>query len=214
MSRSKIILLPLVFLLFCVVLAATFWDQRISNADAQSCAVYKSFYNQLPEKNATFFEGVSRSYAHFPSDRVPEPPKKFERDTGEYEEVNIAFDMEIFKRPIRETFEQDTTDFFGAVTEGKERRIRNCFDELDDAPGFYSGPFNVLHTREKMLGQDNQGFVSLWTFSPVGFSADGQFAVMYAGQYCGGLCGWGGFILLENESGVWVVVGDKWLWVS
>lgn len=214
MSRSKVVFLPLVFLLFCGILTAAFWDQRVSNADAQSCAVYQSFYNQLPEKEATFFENISRNYSHFPSDRVPEPPKIFERDTGEFEEVKLPFDMEPFNRPIRVTFEQDTTDYFGTVTEGNEQRISNCFDELDDAPGFYSGPFNVLHAREAMLGRDNQEFVSLWTFSPVGFSADGQFAVMYAGQNCGGLCGWGAFVLLEKEGGVWVVVGDKWLWVS
>ncbi len=214
MSRSKTIYLPLVFLLFCGMIAATFWDQRIIDADPKTCAIYKSFYSQLPEKNAAFFEGFSRSYAHFPSDRVPKPPQKFERDTGEFEEIEIAPGVEPFDRPVRETIEQDTTNYFGVVAEGEKRRISNCFDALDNSPGFYSGPYNLLYARETVLGRDSHEFVSLWTVSPVGFSKDGKSAVMYAGQYCGGLCGLGGFILLENKNGAWIVVGDSWLWVS
>jgi hypothetical protein len=214
MSRSKTILLPLSFLLFSGTVAAIWRGQRPIEADAQTCAVYQSFYRQLPEKKAVFFERVSRSYAFFPGDRVPEPPRKFEKDTGEYEEIELIPDMEPVMRRVRVTFEQDTTEYFSAVAEGEERRISNCFYELDDAPGIYSGPFSVLHARETALGRDQLGFVTLWTVSPVGFSEDGQSAVMYVGQFCGGLCGWGGFILLENKNGAWVVVGDKGLWVS
>ncbi len=212
-SRSKTVFLPLIFLL-SGIFAVVLWDRRNIEADAQSCAVYRSFYSQLPEKEAIFFEGVSRRYAYFPGDRAPEPPKKFERDTGEFEEIEMAPNMEPFKSAVRETIKRDTTEYFSTVAEGEERLISNCFDKLDDAPGVYTGPFNLLHVREIALGQDNQGFVSLWTVSPVGFSEDGQLAVMYAGQNCGGLCGWGGFILLENKNGDWVVVGDKWLWAS
>lgn len=215
MTISKTKFLPLAILLCAGVYVAVLWDRHFFNADVKTCAVYQGLFAELPEKEAIFFEGVSQPYEYFPSEYLPEAPKEFSRDTEEFQEVEaLAAGIEPFTVAVREYFEHDTADYFSAVATGKKERIKDCFKALDNAPGIYSGPYNLLHAREKMLGRDDQGFVTHWRVSPVGFSEDGRFAVIYADSYCGGLCGWGGIILFEIIDGKWSVIGDKTMWVS
>jgi hypothetical protein len=53
-----------------------------------------------------------------------------------------------------------------------------------------------------------------WTFSPVGYNAQGSEALVYVGHHCGGLCGTGHLVLLAKENGRWVVKNRVMLWIS
>ena len=52
------------------------------------------------------------------------------------------------------------------------------------------------------------------TFSQVGFSEDGQLALVYMGLRCGGLCGAGDLILLRRAPDGWTQVKAVSLWIS
>jgi len=136
------------------------------------------------------------------------------RDTGEFETVEWMPGSETYRQAIREEFEEDTTEYFSPVTEGDAENISHCFDSLNDKPGAFAGSFQVLRARETGLGRDDRGFVTLWSVSPVGFSDDDRSAIMYAENNCGGLCGWGGFVLFKRVDGEWVVAGESWRWIS
>jgi hypothetical protein len=54
-------------------------------------------------------------------------------------------------------------------------------------------------------------------FSAVGFNAEMTLAVVYLGHHCGGLCGGGGFAVLQKEAGKWKRVtfrGRSCFWAS
>ncbi len=53
---------------------------------------------------------------------------------------------------------------------------------------------------------DSGGWIEL---SAVGFNNDKTVAVVYMGHYCGGLCGGGGFHILEKKDGQWVALDWK-----
>lgn len=60
----------------------------------------------------------------------------------------------------------------------------------------------------------SQGWIEL---SAVGFNADKTIAVVYVGHHCGGLCGGGGFTILERNDGKWArrsFKGIGCMWVS
>jgi hypothetical protein len=53
--------------------------------------------------------------------------------------------------------------------------------------------------------------------SAVGFNADKTVAVVYMGHYCGGLCGGGGFHVLQKKDGKWAPLtwkGSSCVWES
>ena len=52
---------------------------------------------------------------------------------------------------------------------------------------------------------NSSGWIQL---SAVGFNADKTVAVVYMGQHCGGLCGGGGFHVLQKKDGKWALL--KW----
>lgn len=214
MSLSKTVFLPLAFLLLAIGAVLVWNDGRIGDADQRTCAVYQAFFEQLSDKKAVFVNSTSKAYAYFPSEYVSQPPRLFERSTAEQQIVSFGPDMPSYTVPVREFFEHDTAPFFDPVVNAKPQNITECFQGQGQAPGIFDGPFNLLYTREKALGRTNEGFVTLWSLSPVGFSDDSQFAIMYFENYCGGLCGWGGFMLMENRNSNWIIAGDKWIWVS
>ncbi len=192
-----------------------YWlDQRIILANDETCSVYSAFYQHFPDKKAVFFKPLSQSYDYFPSERTPQPPAKFMRNTGEFETVEWMPGSETYQQPIREAFEEDTAEYFSAVTEGDAENISHCFDSLSEKPSMFADSIQALYARETTPGRDDQGFVTLWSVSPVGFSDDGRLAIMYAENSCGGLCGWGGFVLFKQVSNKWTVAGDSWRWVS
>ena len=48
----------------------------------------------------------------------------------------------------------------------------------------------------------------------VGFNANGDQAIVYVANTCGGLCGKGYYVLLTESSGSWKIERDLMLWVS
>jgi hypothetical protein len=52
------------------------------------------------------------------------------------------------------------------------------------------------------------------TFSRVGFNSDGTKAVIYREVSCGGLCGYGGYILLSKDNGAWIEINSYGCWES
>lgn len=53
-----------------------------------------------------------------------------------------------------------------------------------------------------------------WTFSTVGYSENGEEALVYVGHHCGSLCGTGHLFLLAKENGTWIVKNRTMLWIS
>ena len=54
----------------------------------------------------------------------------------------------------------------------------------------------------------------LLTFSRVGFSADGTQAFFYYGNQCEGLCGVGGYVIMQKQGNSWEVDREIAMWVS
>ncbi len=57
----------------------------------------------------------------------------------------------------------------------------------------------------------SQGFL---TFSRVGFSPDGRQAFFYVSNTCGGMCGTGTYVVMENSHGRWMIRKEIVTWVS
>jgi len=78
--------------------------------------------------------------------------------------------------------------------------------------------------RSKMQTAGWEGFYQLYPnsggwieLSAVGFNTDKTVAVVYMGHHCGGLCGGGGFHVLEKKDGKWVPLewrGSSCAWAS
>jgi hypothetical protein len=158
-----------------------------------------------------FFRSVSAPLIS--RDDEGQAPTLFERDTGRSETVQLEIDgVTTIERPIREEFSVNTTDYFEALQSKPAASIASCFSS--DGPSFHNGSFDGLYLRERMLNRDDDGFVTVWSISPVGFSADGMHALLYAEHHCGALCGGGAYYLLEKQEANWRVIGDRWVWVS
>jgi hypothetical protein len=54
----------------------------------------------------------------------------------------------------------------------------------------------------------------IFTFSRVGFSKDGQQALLFVTNWCRTLCGTGEYYLLKKENGEWKVVNKHMIWIS
>jgi len=77
------------------------------------------------------------------------------------------------------------------------------FEALLDAPGAWNN-FNARYP-------DSGG---LLVFSRVGFSQDGSVALVYVSQYCGSLCGFGGYVLYRREGEEWREIAFLHRWDS
>jgi hypothetical protein len=58
------------------------------------------------------------------------------------------------------------------------------------------------------------GSPGILALSRVGFSSDGRQALFYVSNRCGGLCGGGGYVVMENIGGHWVIQKEIEKWVS
>lgn len=58
---------------------------------------------------------------------------------------------------------------------------------------------------------DSQGFLRL---SRVGFGAGGKQAVFYVKNQCGGKCGTGSYVVMENIDSGWKVTKEILIWIS
>jgi hypothetical protein len=202
MRPALILILAVITLLGCSAP-----QHRFADASAASCEVYRALFDQLPDRRAIFVRTAS----------LPLPPiagvvpTRFERDTGAFETVETEGVSGSFEFPIREEFAFDTSAYSEALRSGPFS-IASCFSEGD--PRIYDGSFELLHLRENLLNRDDEGFVTLWTVSPVAISPDGIQAIMYGDHYCGGLCAGGAYLVFEKQQHGWVLVGDRGVWAS
>jgi hypothetical protein len=58
------------------------------------------------------------------------------------------------------------------------------------------------------------GSTGILFFSKAGFNSKMTQAFIYAGRQCGGLCGFGKYILLEKKGSAWTIKNEMQLWVS
>jgi hypothetical protein len=58
------------------------------------------------------------------------------------------------------------------------------------------------------------GSVGLLSFSRPGYDATRTHALLYYGHGCGGLCGDGGYVLLERRDGKWMILRRVVTWMS
>jgi hypothetical protein len=58
---------------------------------------------------------------------------------------------------------------------------------------------------------DSQGYLAL---SRIAFSADGNQALFYASNSCGGKCGTGTYVVMEKRDGHWKLVKEIMVWIS
>lgn len=137
---------------------------------------------------------------------------RFEKPTGKFELVPGGAGV---KRPVREAFDKDVLSFSIPMFADYALPISQCFDK-GPQPSFYSGSHRWLTVREtglRLVGlTDTKTMPAILSVSPIGFSHDGRWAVLYAEYDCTGFCGGGGFSLFEQRNGTWKFVGTNWIW--
>jgi hypothetical protein len=67
---------------------------------------------------------------------------------------------------------------------------------------------------ENKDGWEALGASTIVRFSRIGYSCDGNQALLYRSQSCGGLCGSGDLVILEKKGDKWQVVLTRMLWIS
>jgi hypothetical protein len=67
---------------------------------------------------------------------------------------------------------------------------------------------------ENKGGWEALGASTIVRFSRIGYSCDGNQALLYRSQSCGGLCGSGDLVILEKKGDKWQVVLTRMLWIS
>lgn len=190
--------------------------QAPAAATSQSCAVYVAFFENFDGEKATFLNPHSNRFSQIVAPGAPPriAPAQFMGDTGKVEKITLYRGAEPIERKIKKRFAAHVSDYIEPLWSGKTANIKPCFQSSDSRPRFYKGRFKVLLTREKLLGRDKMGIVTVWRVSPIGISKDGARALIYADYYCGGVCGGGSYFLFEYQSGAWVRIGEHRVWIS
>ena len=102
-------------------------------------------------------------------------------------------------------------------TSTQKIKIKSFINPVFNLKPINKRKFNSFFKRDIDMGwnQIDKKFQSNWVveFSDVSFS--GNYAAVYYGYYCGGLCGLGQLLVLEKkESANWVVISKINLWMS
>lgn len=114
----------------------------------------------------------------------------------------------VFARDAGEEFSMDTSPYFGQLGAKPSFNIADCF--AAGGPQFHDGLFDALEARQT----NRDGFIALWSLSPVAVAPDNRYAMMYAEHNCGALCGSGEFYLFEWRGEEWTVIGVANDWIS
>lgn len=185
---------------------AFLWRER---AASETCSVFRSLHQHLLSYGSKpFFRSgtvlwkntAAANFGAMRREARPEypAPNTFERGRGTGDAVGGE----------KEEFTVDTAGYFGQVTAERTLFIRHCFE--GGQASFFDG-IGWLEIREALFGSHD---VRLWEVTPVGISQDGRYAVVYAENFCGFLCGIGMFYLFEQRDGVWVLAGTSLRWTS
>jgi hypothetical protein len=167
--------------------------------DHTSCAVYRSFYEQLPVKERNAFRARS-SPEMLVTHRIDDvAPIRFERGNGLLAPPGIG-------EPPPEEFAADTSSYWGQVRTKPAVRLSDCFPE--EGPRFFEDSENLTED-VRQAGTDK-----VWRVSPVAISADGRRALILGSHWCGSLCGGTDYYLFDRAGSDWVLVGHHSLWIS
>lgn len=126
------------------------------------------------------------------------------------------FDNEAVKKYLKDQNYQDA--ILGLLkTSTQKIKIKSFVDPTFNLKPINKRKFNSFFKRDIDEGWDqiNKQYLSNWVveFSKVSFS--GNYAAVYYGYHCGGLCGSGQLLVLEKkESANWVVISKINLWMS
>ena len=115
-------------------------------------------------------------------------------------------------KSVADAFEVDTSTFIAPLMADEAISIRHCFSgkeapSIYEAPADWSSPEGRAAIRGIKAGP-------LYQVSPVGFSPDGHYALLYEADICFDLCGSGSLVLFEKRKGVWVATGTALVWIS
>lgn len=102
----------------------------------------------------------------------------------------------------------DVTDFVFPGNDKQAYDIRKC---EKPRPKFFEGTFEDLEN--SIQGIETDG-LKLEKLSEVALSSSNEHAILYYEYDCGGLCGAGSFILLENTQTGWKKIGKRIVRVS
>jgi len=194
--------------------------QRVRLATAQRpddrmCAAYRGFKESLPDSDAVFLRPTTYTEELWRAQPGSDGVWVFYRETGEYESITMTPGAEPYLRQIMEPFEFAASPLLASRVSGPEVALTSCFEGRQENSLFWLGSLRELYRREQSHTDVDDLFLSVWSVSKVGFSADGAHALVYAEGYCGALCASGGYYLLEyTESAGWTIVGERILWVS
>jgi hypothetical protein len=115
------------------------------------------------------------------------------------------------------TLQQTTIDSFREVN-AKQASLRRSFHPAIDYELVDSIKIDSIFTNKGdpwgAYYKQFPGSQGILTFSRVGFSADGRQAFFYVSNRCGGLCGGGRYVVMENSNGRWIIGKEVEKWVS
>ena len=172
------------------------WAAR---ADARMCAVYRGFYRDTSKYGASVLHaGTARWLPMISLD-----PKR-DAKAG-LKEIRFEGWPSSNSRP---EIVVDVSTYFSPLMGERSLFIRHCFEGAGGAP-FFDGPSALLAIRSLFAARD-----SWWQLSPVGFSPDGDRALIYVTDTCSGWCGSGMFVLLERRGKDWAIIGTGLSWIA
>lgn len=170
-----------------------------AGANGQSCAVYRTFFEQLPARERQAFDRRSQPDILAVHRVEVATPRRFERGNG-----LMAPDP----NAPPQFFGADTSQYFGRVSSEPAVDLSSCFQS--ETPRFVNTPDEAL----ALVPKANSDILAVWSLSSVAISPDGQHALMVGGMLCGGLCGSGAYYLFEKAGEKWTLVGHHDLWIS
>ena len=219
------VLLAFVLLITFGFLTMSWLTSITPHANRDSCSIYQTYFDNFEQKDQQFFKRNSQEFDLFAmNEYYSVAPQTFSQDTGETETISSPSGDEPYDRSIYQNFKFDSKNLHAQLQESESARLTECFDTNKPHPRFTNLSLKLLEVKEfgpqpkrdadGFLPAFTKNFVTINVVSPVGYSNDGKFGMIYSEVYCGGLCGAGEYVLFERIEGEWIQVGFSMTWIS
>lgn len=202
------------FLLLCGLI---FTGLRVSTSvpSKADCEIYKAVTTEILESEWGYIE-VFRPYILPHSnpdlaDRISWVSSVTHR-TNEKRTVPASGSFDSYEVFITEHVDVDLSSKEWTSTREEKQSLSKCYNPKT-RPKMSSLNLNALSIHETIAGQAKI-WPNIWQLSEVVKSSDGQSAIIFAESYCGSLCAWSGFYLLEKSGGDWKIIGSHTEMVS
>lgn len=196
-----------------------FGDKRLANAvppSRQQCEVFQAFLDAQAGGEKIFVAPATIDISEGLMGEGALAPTRFLVLTGETETVELF--GEVGDRPAYKEIEVDASSYFDPVIGEAVYALPECFSGENELIEFWSGSLALLLDEKAEAGAfeaTDHSLIAIWSLSPLGISADGQYASLYAEYYCGFLCASGDYYLLTKDAAEgWKIFGVHPLWVS